>query len=131
MFAPRTRLRVLIVDDQEDLRGMYAWCLRAAGWVVAEAEDGPTAHVLARTFGPHAIVMDLALPGVDGLHLIQGIRDEEGLRAVRILVCTGLVGPEIERRARAAGCDGFVRKPCLPEDLRLRLERLLMNRIPV
>src|SRR5258708_30085721 len=70
----RLRPRVLLVDDDEDTREMYAWCMRAAGWIVETAADGADALLLAPVFEPDVIVMDLHLPTVDGIEATRRLK---------------------------------------------------------
>ena len=116
---------MLIVEDHAETRELYAWCLRASGWVVEEATNGDEAVLLARAFEPDAIVMDLHLPVLDGFEAIRHLRRVEGAVHVPIVACTGVDPFGAESRAREAGCDEFVSKPCEPEKLRDVLKRLL------
>ncbi len=104
---------------------MYAWCMRASGWAVAEAADGLEALRLATAFEPDVIVMDLYLPVVDGFEAIRRLRMNEQTAHVPIIACTGLVLPQAETEARAAGCSAFVRKPYMPDQMCALLEGLV------
>jgi CheY-like chemotaxis protein len=126
--GPRPRPRVLIVDDQEATREMYAWCMRAAGWLVEESTDGEEAVVRAREFQPDVIAMDLHLPVLDGLEAMRLLKQDDRTRDIPIVACTGVNPRRSEALARDAGCDGFVSKPCLPEELRVLLETLVVSR---
>jgi two-component system cell cycle response regulator DivK len=106
---------------------MYAWRLRASGWIVGEIEDGLEAFDAVFGFRPDAVVMDIRLPHVDGLEIVRRIKAEPELAHVRVLVCTGAVNGELEAEAKESGCDAFVRKPCLPDDLREVLEDLVRS----
>ncbi|HEY8089067.1 MAG TPA: response regulator [Polyangiaceae bacterium] len=119
---------MLIVDDDADIRSMYAWRLRASGWIVAEIEDGAEAVDAVHWFRPDAVVMDIRLPHVDGLEVARRIKADPQLAGVPILVCTGALDGELEAEAKESGCDAFVRKPCLPDDLREALEDLVRSR---
>ncbi len=109
----RLRPRVLVVDDHEDTRHMYAWCLRAAGWYVEEAADGLEALQRALLASPDAIVLDLGLPVLDGVQTIRSLKGEAATHAVPIVVCTG--ARDGTSAARSAGCDAVLEKPCPPE----------------
>ncbi len=124
----RARPCVLIVDDHDDTREMYAWCLRAAGWFVVGVADGAEALVAAPALEPDVIVMDLRLPVVGGLDAIRRLKDDEYTKHVPIVACTAFNRTTAEIEARAAGCDDFVTKPCEPEALRDRLEALVAGR---
>jgi two-component system, cell cycle response regulator DivK len=116
---------VLIVDDHEDTREMYAWCMRAAGWFVEAVKDGAEALVFAPGLGPDVIVMDLRLPVVGGLDAIRRLKSDEDTRDILIVACTGFDRGTSETEAWAAGCDEFIAKPCEPEVLRDLLEALV------
>jgi CheY-like chemotaxis protein len=116
---------VLIVEDDADIRSMYAWRLRSAGWVVGEIDDGLEAFDAVYVFRPDAVVMDVLLPHVGGLEVVRRIRADPDLARVRVLVCTGAVNGDLETEAQESGCDVFVRKPLLPDDLREALEYLI------
>jgi CheY-like chemotaxis protein len=125
----RARPCVLIVDDHDDTREMYAWCLRAAGWFVVGVADGAEALVAAPALAPDVIVMDLRLPVVGGLEAIRRLKDDDYTKDVPIVACTALSRSAAEIEARAAGCDMFVPKPCEPEALRDLLEALVAGRM--
>ncbi len=124
----RPRPRVLIVDDNADVRAMYAWCLRASGWMVCEADDGVEAYEALEAFAPDAVVMDVRLPIVDGLQIVRRIKADAELAHVRVVVCTGVPDSRLEGEAEESGCDAFVRKPCTPDDMRELLEELVADR---
>ena len=118
---------VLIVEDDEDARELIGWCMRAAGWIVRGADDAESALLVAAALAPDAIVMDLGLPGISGLDAIRRLKDDEFTKDVPVLVCTALSPAQAEPRAREAGCDAFLAKPCEPEDLRKLLESLVAH----
>lgn len=123
----RLRPRVLIVEDNDTTREMYAWSMRAAGWLVEEAADGEAALYAAVLFEPDVIVMDLRLPGLDGIEATRRLRETELTRDIPIVACSALNRAE---DAKNAGCSAFVTKPCPPEDLRALVESLAGNRAP-
>jgi two-component system cell cycle response regulator DivK len=107
---------------------MYAWCMRAAGWTVAEVADGFEALTAANEFDPHAIVMDLHLPVIDGVEAIRRLKSDAHTMHIPIVACTGIRRSHAEDEARAAGCDEFIRKPCMPDELCEVLESLVAGR---
>jgi two-component system cell cycle response regulator DivK len=112
---PRTP-RILIVEDHADTRQMYAAFL-SASFEVIEAADGNEALAAAREHRPDAIVTDMSLPGMDGFELIQQLRREGATKDTAVLCLSGFSGERHEERAREAGCDRVVQKPCLPDAL--------------
>jgi CheY-like chemotaxis protein len=119
---------VLIVDDDEDMRELYAWCMRASGWFVQEATNGAEALIAAPTLEPDVIVMDLNMPFVGGVDAIRRLKRDETTKHVPIVACTAMERQSSEIEARDAGCDEFVAKPCEPEALRDLLEAVVLGR---
>ena len=116
---------VLIVDDYEDNREMYSQYLQFAGMRVAEAANGKEALSKTTELMPDLIVMDLSLPGVDGWQATRMIKDDPKTRDILVLALTGHALEGASEGAKAAGCDGFLTKPCLPEDLCREIQRML------
>src|SRR4026209_2629994 len=83
------RLLVLVVDDYEDAREMYAECLDASGFAVAQAESGDEAVAKALALQPALIVMDLALPGMDGWSATRAIKTDARTAAIPVVALTG------------------------------------------
>ena len=108
--------RVLLVEDHSDTRQMYAEFL-GIQFEVITAVDGEDA---LRTLGihvPDVIVTDLSLPGIDGFELVARVRADPTLQSIPIICLSGYGGYEHEDRARAAGCDRLLQKPCMPDEL--------------
>jgi PAS domain S-box-containing protein len=81
--------RVLVVDDDDDFRGMMRQQLQHAGYVVFDARDAASAIQIARTANPDVITVDLVMPGLDGWSFIETLRHEESLAAIPIVVVSG------------------------------------------
>ena len=81
--------RILIVDDDDDFRGLMRQQLKAAGYVVFDARDAESAFQIARTARPDVITVDLLMPGIDGWGFIEKLRQEESLAAIPIVVVSG------------------------------------------
>ena len=116
---------VLVVDDFPDNREMYAEYLRFAGSRVDEARNGREALDNATDNPPDAIVMDLSLPGMDGWEATRRLKSDPRTQHARIVAVTGNALKGHSRSALEAGCDAFVTKPCLPEELVRHLRELL------
>ena len=112
---PEKRCDVLLVDDARDSREMYAFFLRAAGYAVHEAVDGADAVAIAVELRPDVVVMDLALPTVDGYTAIAGLAAHPDTARIPVVVLSARTFPEDELRARAAGAAAFLGKPCHPD----------------
>lgn len=107
---------VLLVEDHADTRQMYAEFLGIEFEVLAAA-DGMEALRMMRAHAPDLIVTDLSLPGMDGFELITRVRGDAKLHSIPIICLSGYGGTEHEERARAAGCDRILLKPCMPDQL--------------
>jgi two-component system cell cycle response regulator DivK len=116
---------VLIVEDDDSIREMYAAELAAAGFMVLEAADGTTAIEKALQFGPHAVVLDLMLPEIDGFKVARRLRGEDSTQGVVIVALTALASKKFEMLALGAGCDAFLTKPVLGAALVGEVVRLL------
>lgn len=116
---------VLLVDDFDDAREMYADHLETSGFRTAQASDGQEALAKARELRPDVILMDLSLPGIDGWEVTRRLKRDPRTRRAAILALTAHAFRGEEERARAAGCDGFIAKPCLPQDLVAHIQRAL------
>jgi CheY-like chemotaxis protein len=116
---------ILVVDDFEDNRAMYVQFLRFAGFRVAEAENGKVALDQATTLRPDLIVMDLSLPVMDGWEATRRLKGDERTKRIPVLALTGHALGRHSEVAREAGCDAFLTKPCLPEDLVAEIRRIL------
>jgi two-component system, cell cycle response regulator DivK len=116
---------VLIVDDVEDNRDMYAEFLRFAG---VEVDTAPNAEVgLEKAFArpPGVVIMDLALPKMDGWTATRALREHPRTKHVPVIVVTGHVLPDHERRAFEAGANDVCQKPITPSELLGRVQRLM------
>ena len=117
--------RVLLVDDYPDAREMYAEYLRYSGYDVIEAVDGMDALRRANAESPDIIVMDLSLPIIDGWEATRRLKADARTSSIPVVVLTGHALAGISEGAKLAGCDAFVTKPCLPEDLVKEINRVL------
>jgi two-component system cell cycle response regulator DivK len=108
---------VLVVDDYAATREMYFRYLTSKGMRVLVAGEGLTALRLAEREQPDVIVMDLSLPLLDGWEAIWRLKGNSRTAHIPIIACTGNVVGGSGERAIAAGCDAYVIKPCLPEQL--------------
>ncbi len=119
---------VLVVDGEEANRGLFATELAAAGFMVLEAMDGATAIEKATQFGPHAVVIDLVLPGCDGFKVVRRLREIEATRDICVVAVSGLHTDRVEPMALAAGCDAFFPRPVMGATLIAEIIRLLARK---
>ena len=116
---------ILVVDDYQDAREMYAEYLQFSGFRVAEAKNGNEAVEQALALKPDLILMDLSLPGMDGWEATRRLKADDSTKHIPIVALTGLALAGASEGARKAGCDSFVTKPCLPDDLVVEVRRML------
>jgi len=116
---------VLVVEDYADAREMYVEYLRFAGFRVAEARNGVEALERAAELGPDVILMDLALPRMDGWEATRQLKSLSALRHIPVIAITGHALAGHAEAARQAGCDAFITKPCLPDVLVAEIRRTL------
>jgi CheY-like chemotaxis protein len=118
---------VLVVDDYRDAREMYAQYLEASGFRVAEAPTGFEAVRIARELQPDCILMDLALPGIDGWEATRQIKADGTTSRIPIIAITGHTSELASRDARAAGCAAFVIKPALPDAVVSEVRKVMVS----
>jgi CheY-like chemotaxis protein/anti-sigma regulatory factor (Ser/Thr protein kinase) len=116
--APGSQLRVLVVDDNEDVREMLQDALDALGCVHAVAHDGATALATATEFQPDVAIVDIGMPGMDGYELARRLRSLLARRRARIVALTGYGQVTDRARAKEAGFDHHIVKPVLLATLR-------------
>ena len=128
MSAPRPireQPLVLVVEDYQDAREMYTAYLQFSGFDVAEAGNGLEAVEKAQELLPDIVLMDLALPRMDGWEATRRLKSDARTRHIPIVALTGHALAGHAEGAREAGCDAFVTKPCLPDALVAEIKRLL------
>jgi CheY-like chemotaxis protein len=119
---------VLIVDDDRDTREMYSESLRAEGFETMSAASGEEALQLAANVVPGVVVTDLRLKGkIDGLELTRRLRAAPRTAGARIILLTGASIDYEKQDAKAAGCDRFLLKPCLPDALATEIRSLTLG----
>lgn len=114
--------RILVVEDEPTIADSIAARLRAEGFVVALAGDGPAAVECARRFRPEVVVLDLMLPGFDGLEVCRQIQAE---RPIPVLMLTARDDENDILVGLAVGADDYLTKPFSPRELAARVHALL------
>ena len=120
--------RILVVDDFEDARELYAEYLRMRGFEVTGAADGQAALHLALPAHYDVIVLDLALPRMDGFAVLRALRANATTAKTPIIILSASVGADAREATLAAGADLFLEKPCLPDELEAAVLQLLRGR---
>jgi CheY-like chemotaxis protein len=110
--------RVLIVDDDREIRGIVAGTLRRDGYTVVEAGDGPEALDVALRLVPDLVLLDMTLPGMDGVEVARQLKATPLLAAIPVVALSALTQETMQQRALAAGCTRYLTKPCPPAALR-------------
>lgn len=116
---------VLVVEDQVDSRELYAEYLSYAGFSVATAINGHEAVRLAQLLKPDVVLMDIRLPGMDGLEATADLKRDPALAGTPIVAITADPSEEIAERCRRAGCDAFIAKPVLPDEVARQIRAVL------
>lgn len=102
---------VLVVDDNPTNLKLIAYLLQAKGYDVRTAIDAESALEVIADARPALILMDLQLPGMDGLELTRKLKSSAATRDIVVIAVTAYAMKGDEERARAAGCDGYIPKP--------------------
>ena len=123
--ARRERPLVLIVEDQCELRQLYAQELTMSGFDVIEAGNGAEAIAHTAERNPDVVLMDLSLPIVDGWEATRRLKDDSRTAHIPVMALTAHDESGDIQRATRAGCDWFVPKPCQPQDLIEEVRRVL------
>jgi two-component system cell cycle response regulator DivK len=116
---------VLIVEDDRDTREMYAESLAYFGLRVSEASDAHEALRKVRDRRPDIIATDIGLPGLDGYSFCALIKGDERTKKIPVIGVTAWAMVSEVQRAKVAGCDSVLTKPCLPKALLAEIQRLL------
>jgi len=122
------RRTILLVEDFDDTRLMMKLWLAKNGYRVIEAESGPQAIALAESERPDLIIMDLMMPGMDGLDATRRIRERAALCETPIVVVSAYGADEYRAKALSAGCTEYVPTPFDPSELEVLIKNLLAGR---
>ena len=109
--------RILVVEDQEDLRGVLRTLLTGSGYEMLEAADGETGVARAKSDRPDLILMDIQMPVLDGYEATRRIKADPDLAGTPVIAVSSFAMKGDEEKARAAGCDHYVTKPYSPMQL--------------
>lgn len=115
-------IAVLVIEDDTDARHIYSEYLRAKRWTVFTAADGRMGLNKISELHPDVIVLDLAMPRVDGWTVLQKVRESSVSADIAVVVVSAV--SDARDAAFQAGCDAYLAKPCLPETLYLQIRAL-------
>lgn len=127
MTLPRKQPLVLLAEDFEDARELYRDYLQFSGFDVETANNGRDAIARALELQPDLILMDASMPVLDGWQATRELKANPATMHIPVLALTAHPFDDARREARAVGCDGFVTKPCLPDDLVVKVRAALEN----
>jgi DNA-binding response OmpR family regulator len=116
---------ILVADDDEDILLLVTTRLRRDGHEVVSASRGDDALALARELKPALAVLDVGMPGLDGLEVLGEIRADEALADTRVLLLTAKAQESDVRRGFEVGADAYVKKQFSPAELSARVRELL------
>jgi DNA-binding response OmpR family regulator len=119
--------KILVVEDNQDVRELLALILSKEGYVLHKAHDGTSALAIAREFKPKLILLDVMLPGISGLEILQEIRQDKdrGVREALVLMITAKSQPQDIENALSRGATSYLIKPFRPAALVESVHRLL------
>jgi two-component system phosphate regulon response regulator PhoB len=116
---------ILLADDSMTILSMVGSSLQRSGYTVLTAARGDDALQLAFVHRPHLAVLDIEMPGLDGLELARRLRAASDLSGIKIILLTAHSGEETIAAGFAAGADDYMVKPFSPQELQTRVEQLL------
>jgi two-component system cell cycle response regulator DivK len=115
--------RILIVEDNENNMYLISFILKKKGFAILQARSGEEGVELAARERPDMIIMDIQLPGIDGLDATRRIRESGTVRSVPVIALTSYAMTGDRERALAAGCTGYIEKPINPETFTDEVEK--------
>lgn len=119
---------MLVADDSLTILAMVSARLERVGYDVTTATRGDDALRLAQELRPRLVVLDVEMPGLDGIEVARRLRADAELAELRIILLTSHDGPDKVAEGLAAGADAYVTKPFSPQELETRIEELLGRR---
>jgi DNA-binding response OmpR family regulator len=124
----RMQNRILVVDDEAEIRQLLVFNLARAGYAVAEAADGEDGYLQALASVPDLIVLDVMLPHIDGFAVCELLRRNERTRQIPVILLTACSSEDSRVVGFESGADDYMAKPFSPRELLARIERLLRAR---
>jgi CheY-like chemotaxis protein len=117
---------VLIVDDNEYLREIFSSILRFSGYEIVEAESGAEAIEKAAAAKPHLILLDLALPDMNGIDVARSIKRNQRSAHIPIIVCSAFSTEGEKEDSLSAGVVDYLRKPISSQVLKAKIEKFIL-----
>jgi two-component system, cell cycle response regulator DivK len=119
--------KVLLIEDNATNMELARFLLQSVGHTVLSASDAEAGLTLARDEQPELILMDIQLPGMDGLEATALLKKDEATQKIPVIALTALAMKGDEERIRAAGCDGYIAKPMRYQDFLATVARQLVR----
>lgn len=116
---------ILLVDDDRRILDVVRDCLEANEYHLTESDRGETALYLLRNDTPDLVILDITLPGMDGIEACRRVKEDPVLSQVKVAILTGSDDPRTRDLAMDAGADDYVTKPFSPVGLRQTIESML------
>ncbi len=120
---------ILVIEDNPANMTLATFLLQSADHTVLAATDAETGLLMARSQSPDLILMDIQLPGMDGLAATKLLKEDPATRAIPIIALTALAMKGDEERIRAAGCDGYIAKPMRYKEFLAAIAEQLTRRV--
>ncbi len=120
-----TEKTVLLIEDNEDNRIVYATVLEHFGYRVIEARDGAEGVRLAHENHPDVVLMDISIPIIDGWRATTMLKEAPDTTAIPVIALTAHALPEDREKSAEVGCDGYLAKPCEPSRVLAEVKRVL------
>jgi len=117
--------KILIIDDEMDMRKMATARLVKAGYVVIQAGNGNTGLEMVRSEKPDMVLLDLAMPGIDGEEVCRRIKADETIKHIPVMLFTVSILKPISERAKEMGADDFIAKPFDSKELLEKIKRIV------
>lgn len=121
-------MNILLVEDDEDIAELTAWNLERQGWQVSMESDGAKGWESIRTRQPDLVILDIMLPGMDGLSIARHMQENEGTTAIPIIFLTARAQLEDRLEGLSLGAADYLTKPFSPKELVLRVRNLFDRR---
>jgi two-component system alkaline phosphatase synthesis response regulator PhoP len=120
--------KILIIDDEEDIRELLSYNLKKEGFIVESAENGEAGLALLSSFKPQLVLLDVMMPGMDGIEVCEAIRTKEGFQHTLVCFLTARNEDYSQIAGLEAGADDYVSKPIRPKVLISRIKALLRRK---
>jgi two-component system alkaline phosphatase synthesis response regulator PhoP len=120
--------KILIIDDEEDIRELLSYNLKKEGFIVESAENGEAGLAILSSFKPQLVLLDVMMPGMDGIEVCEAIRTKEGFQHTLVCFLTARNEDYSQIAGLEAGADDYVSKPIRPKVLISRIKALLRRK---